>query len=106
MIIESLKPKYPIPDVTVYQFLFKDNHRIVDRNKPCYIDAEDSTKSISFADFENLILRFAAGLKFNFPDFALGDVVAMYSPSDVSMHYIKNKHYKANIYILRYIFLP
>ncbi|GAA5816004.1 hypothetical protein MFLAVUS_009525 [Mucor flavus] len=83
MVIESLKPKSPIPDVTVYQFLFKDNHRIVDRNKPCYIDAEDSTKSISFADFENLILRFAAGLKFNFPDFALGDVVAMYSPSDI-----------------------
>lgn len=97
MVIESLKPKSPIPDVTVYQFLFKDNHRIVDRNKPCYIDAEDSTKSISFAEFENLILRFAAGLKFNFPDFALGDVVAMYSPSDVSMHYIINKHYKANI---------
>ncbi|KAG2237940.1 hypothetical protein INT48_002501 [Thamnidium elegans] len=83
MIIESLKPKSPIPDVTVYQFLFKDNHRLVDRNKPCYIDAEDSTKFISFADFENLILRFAAGLKFNFPDFALGDVVAMYSPSDI-----------------------
>lgn len=83
MIIESQKLKVHIPDMTVFQFLFNENPRIVDSNKPCYIDAENSSQIIYFADLENLILRFATGLNHNFPNFALGDVVALYSPNEV-----------------------
>lgn len=84
MVINSKVPELCVPNVTVYQYLFDENLKSIDRNKPCYIDAEDVSQTITYGEFDNLIKRFATGLHQIFPDFALGDVFAIYSPNEVS----------------------
>lgn len=83
MIFESKYPPRNHPDVTIYQLLFEGNERIVDE-KPCYVDAEDHSEVITFAQLKSLILKFGAGLKRNIPGFTQGDIVAIYSPNNVS----------------------
>jgi 4-coumarate--CoA ligase len=83
MIFESKSPARDHPDVSIYQLIFEDNKNMVD-DVPCFVDAENHSEVITFPQLKSLVLKFGAGLKRNFPDFSQGDIVAIYSPNDVS----------------------
>ncbi|KAG2201682.1 hypothetical protein INT47_003908 [Mucor saturninus] len=83
MVINSKIPEGCVPDVTVYQYLFTEDSKSIDWDKPCFIDAEDDSQTLSYGDFDNLIKRFSTGLQHCFPEFALGDIVAIYSPNEL-----------------------
>lgn len=89
MIFESSRPAGAFPDKSVYQLMFErevddgKSNAASDEDKPCFINAENPDEQISFAEVKRTILKFGAGLRRTFPDFAKGDVVAVYSPNDV-----------------------
>ncbi|KAI8966957.1 hypothetical protein BDF20DRAFT_918040 [Mycotypha africana] len=71
-------PKRIFPDITLYQLLFEQNKKFIPSNA-CYIDAEDHTQQLTFAEVQDIILKFGAGIKLQFEDFKQGDVVAFYA---------------------------
>lgn len=84
MIFESKSPSKEFPDVTLYNYLFQTNKEFT-ADQPCYVDAEDHSKLLTFGEVDTFILKFGAGLKRVFPDFKQGDVVAFYSTNEVSL---------------------
>jgi hypothetical protein len=84
MIFESKLPVKEFSDTTIYNVLFGRNQRFK-AEQPCYIDAEDPSKLLTFGEVNTLILKFGAGLKRVVSDFKQGDVVAFYSTNEVSL---------------------
>lgn len=104
MVMKSKISDVCVPDITLFQCLFNEDTKSVDANKPCFIDAEDDSQIITFADLQSLIRRFATGLRYCFPNLALGDVVALYSPNEVCS--LRKKVPKISILISLLVILP
>lgn len=79
-----------IPNVTVYEYLFENNPNIKSQNKS-FVDSDDPSQAITFAELKTMVLKLGAGLKKKFPDFKQGDVVALYSPNNVSLFLLKQR---------------
>lgn len=86
MIFNSKLPAREFPQVTLYDLLFESNKKFYS-DRPCYIDAEDHSQSITFGQVKDIAYKFAAGIQYKFPDFKKGDVVAFYSGNNVSFRY-------------------
>lgn len=93
MIFTSNYPSRIIPNVTVYEYLFENNPNMKDETKS-FVDSDNPSQAITFAELKNMVLRLGAGLKKKFPDFKRGDVVAIYSPNNVSLFLLKPKEKK------------
>jgi acyl-coenzyme A synthetase/AMP-(fatty) acid ligase len=76
------KHNIEFPDISVYQFIFEGDKEF-SQDKLAFVNSEDKSESITFGELKNLTLRFGAGLQ-RLTDFKKGDVVAIYSPNDVS----------------------
>lgn len=62
MLFKSKLPDIEFPDVSLYQFVF-EGEKSFSQDKPCYVEAEDRSRLITFNELKNLVLRFGAGLK-------------------------------------------
>ncbi|KAG2237941.1 hypothetical protein INT48_002502 [Thamnidium elegans] len=82
MLFTSKYPSRAIPNLTVYEYLFENNPNIKDQTKS-FVDSDDPSQAITYAELKNMILKLGAGLKKKFPDFKQGDVVALYSPNNI-----------------------
>ncbi|KAI9477858.1 MAG: hypothetical protein EXX96DRAFT_568453 [Benjaminiella poitrasii] len=89
MIFESQLPSKNLPNISTYNLLFENDHG-VERNKACYINAENQDEFLTFGDVHDITLKFGAGLKRVFPDFKQGDVVVFFT--DVELVYLAALH--------------
>jgi acyl-CoA synthetase (AMP-forming)/AMP-acid ligase II len=87
MVIKSQLPDVTIPKTGILQFLFENSS--VPENKEVFFDAFTG-ESITFGQLKDNIFRFAAGLQDKF-GFRKGDVVAIYSPNQVSLLFGKQR---------------
>lgn len=72
---------------TIYEQVFEtDQKRPFSDTEPLMIDALEPTRSLSFSSLHTNVRAFAAALRSNEYGIKEGDVVAICSPSDVSMH--------------------
>ncbi|GAN09351.1 4-coumarate-CoA ligase [Mucor ambiguus] len=82
MVYVSKYPTKHIPKATsIFNVLFHNNNQ-VPKDKLIYVDIEDASKSLTFAQVETQILKATAGLIREF-DLKKGDVVAICSPNQV-----------------------
>ncbi|KAG1151952.1 hypothetical protein G6F37_000718 [Rhizopus arrhizus] len=68
------------PQTGIIQYIFANVYNIPD-DKPLLIDALDTSRYITFKQFKNLLLRFAAGLQ-DVCEFTSNDVLAIYAPNE------------------------
>lgn len=82
MVYVSKYPTKHIPKTTsIFNVLFHNDNQ-VPKDKLIYVDIEDTSKSLTFAQVETQILKAAAGLMREF-NLKKGDVVAICSPNQV-----------------------
>lgn len=81
MVIQSTLPPIIVPEIGILQLLFKNIHNTPE-NRKLLIDAFNGD-SLTFGQLKDYILRFAASLQDKF-NFQRGDVVAIYSPNQVT----------------------
>lgn len=84
MLFTSKLPAKSHPGTSLYEITF-EHKREFSTDTPCFVDTEDHSNVLSFAEVKDLTLRFGAGLKRKFPGFSKGDVVGIFSPNDVSI---------------------
>lgn len=84
MVIQSPLPDIKVPETGIIQFLFNNNPHNIPEDRKLLIDAFTG-ESLTYSKLKDNIFRFAATLQDKF-DFKRGDVVAIYSPNQVSKY--------------------
>lgn len=82
MVYKSILLPVDEPQTGIVQYFFANVYNIPD-DKPLLIDALDTSRYITFKQFKNLLLRFAAGLQ-DVCEFTSNDVLAIYAPNEVN----------------------
>jgi acyl-CoA synthetase (AMP-forming)/AMP-acid ligase II len=80
MVIQSTYSPITVPETSIIEFIFNNPNKTPEDRK-ILIDAFTG-ESLTFGQFKENTLRFAASLQDNF-DFKKGDVVVTYSPNQV-----------------------